>query len=873
MIPRATYRVQLQREFGFDAAAGIADYLAALGVSHVYCSPYLQAAPGSDHGYDVVDPTRVNQDLGGEAAHARFVEALGRAGLGQVLDIVPNHMAIAPQNSWWWDVLENGHASLYASFFDVDWDPPEQKLRNTVLLPVLADHYGRVLEAGGLRLDFDGEALTIRYEDQAFPVAPRSLNLVLGPAAQRCASDELAFIAASYARLPGPHVSDRESLLRRHRDKLVLQRRVRELLREDTFVARAVQQEVDAVNASPDRLDELLEHQNYRLARWRTAGWEVSYRRFFDITSLAALRVEDPHVFDETHAQVLRWVHDGVLDGLRIDHADGLRDPEGYFRRLRQAAGEVWTVAEKIVSAGERLPIQWAVDGTTGYDFLNLAGGLFVDPEGAEPLQQTWADVTGAAPDFAELAYRKRHQVIEELLAGDFNRLTEELVRICEAHRRYRDYTRPELNRALREVAACLPVYRTYVSPARGFISDQDREALRVAFATARRRAPEIEPDLLDFLHRLLHLEERGQLEDELVERFQQTTGPVTAKGVEDSALYCHLRLLALNEVGGDPGRFGVTPAEFHAECGRRQEAWPHTMLAGTTHDTKRSEDVRARLYLLSEIAEEWAGAVRRWREINEPHRHGIDATAEYLLYQTLVGAHPLGVERAQEYMTKALREAKERTSWTRPDEAYEEAVGRFIEVILQSPSFCAELELFAAALVEPGRVNSLALKLLTLTAPGVPDLYQGTELWALSLVDPDNRRQVDYARRRRLLDELADLDLRQVMERADEGLPKLLVVKRALDLRRRLPEAFLGSYEPLEPTGAQADRVLAYCRGGAAISVVPRLVMGLREGWAGTQLTLPPGDWTDAFSGRRWSGAVPVASLLDAFPVALLTR
>ena len=875
MTPRATYRVQLNRDFRFDDAAAIAPYLAALGVSHLYCSPYLQAAPGSSHGYDVADPTRVNDDLGGDAGHERLVDRLAQAGLGQVLDIVPNHMSIAGAgNRYWWDVLEDGPASIYASFFDVDWDPPEHKLHNTVLLPVLADHYGRVLEAGGLELRFDGAGLVVAYQDQIFPVAPRSLNMVLGPAAERCGSDELAFLAASYARLPGPHAADHELLRTRHRDKLVLQRRLVELLRDDPHVARAVEREVEAINSDADRLDELLEHQNYRLARWRTAGWEVSYRRFFDITSLAALRVEDPRVFEETHGLVLRWVHEGVLDGLRVDHVDGLRDPEGYLRRLRKSSGEAWTVAEKILSAGERLPIEWALAGTTGYDFLNLAGGLFVDPAGAAPLQETWAEFAGAAETFADLAYRKRHQAVDELLASEFNRLTEQLVRICETHRRYRDYTRPELDRALREVAACLPVYRTYARPADGVISDEDRDVLRRAFAVAAERSPDIEPDLLDFLHRILRLEERGRLESELVERFQQTTGPVSAKGVEDSALYCHLRLMALNEVGSDPDRFGVSPAEFHAECSRQLQAWPQTMLASSTHDTKRSEDVRARLYLLSEIPDAWRAAVGRWAEMNAHHRGRVDRADEYLLYQTLVGAHPLGSERAGAYVVKALREAKERTSWTRPDESYEAEAQHFTAALLGDAAFIEELDRFTGPLVWPGRVNALALKLLTLTAPGVPDIYQGSELWDLSLVDPDNRRPVDYALRSRLLEELSGLELCDVVKRADEGLPKQLVVARALGLRRRLPEVFDGgAYEPLPARGTKAERVVAFSRGEAAITIVPRLVMGLRDGWGDTALDLPRGAWTDVFSGSTWEGSASLGSLLEAFPVALLAR
>ena len=876
MARLATYRLQLNSDFGFDDAAALAPYLAALGVSHVYCSPYLQANRGSSHGYDVVDPTRLSQDLGGEAAHRRMCDAFAAAGLGQVLDIVPNHMAIAGRrNHWWWDVLENGPASVYASYFDVDWDPPEHKLHNRVLMPILDDHYGRVLEAGRLRLEREGGSFTVRFEDHALPVAPDTLDLVLAGAAEACGSDELAFLSSAAARLPRVHVTDRKGLLQRHREKEVLRRRLDDLLGREPAVAVAVDGVVAAINAVPDRLDSVLERQNYRVARWRTAGWELSYRRFFDINNLAALRVEEDHVFEDTHALVLRWVREGVLDGLRVDHPDGLRDPEAYFRRLRREAGEAWLVAEKVLLPGERLPMDWPIDGTTGYDFLNRAGGLFVDPRGAAPLERTWAEFTGAGEDFEQLAYRKKHQAMEDLLAADVNRLTELLVRVCERNRRYRDYTRPELNHALREAIACLPVYRTYASTARGRISDTDRQVLAETFERARRGAPEIEPDLFEFLHRVLRLEARGPAEDELVDRFQQTTGPVMAKGVEDTAFYSHLRLVALNEVGANPGRFGVAPEDFQRACEEAASAWPAGMLTSSTHDTKRSEDVRARLYLLSEIPGPWTAAVGRWAEMNRRHRSGRypDPGAEYLLYQTLVGAHPLGGERAREYLLKALREAKERTSWTAPDEAYEAAAAGFLEDILADDDFTADLERFVEPLVWPGRVNSLAVKLLTLTAPGVPDLYQGSELWDLSLVDPDNRRPVDYERRRTLLGSLnGDLGA-ATLDQADSGLPKLLVVKRALEVRRRRPEAFAGDYRPLLAAGAKASHLVAFCRGGGAVTVVPRLVLGLGGDWGDTSLALPDGEWRDVLGGRAWRGDVPAGDLLGSFPVALLER
>ncbi len=874
--PRATYRVQFQPGFGFDQAAAIAGYLAGLGVSHLYSSPVLQAAPGSTHGYDVVDPSRVNQELGGEAAHMRLCHALGDAGLGQVLDIVPNHMAITPENAWWWDVLEDGPSSLYASYFDVDWDPPESRLRNTVLMPILGDHYGRVLEAGELELVRDGAAFTIRYSDQSLPVAPRSLDTVLSPAADHLGSDLLEFICSSYSRLPGSDATDLYSVNRRHRDKEVLRGLLSDLLAADPRTGPAIDEVVSEINADPDRLDALLERQNYRLARWRTAGWELSYRRFFDIASLVALRVEAEHVFAATHDLVLRWVREGVVDGLRVDHPDGLRDPEGYFRRLRGRSGEAWIVAEKILQAGERLPQEWAVDGTTGYDFLSRVGGLFVDPAGEEPLTRLLADFTGESRDFGEIVYEKKHLVMEELLAPDLNRLTELFTEVCERHRRQRDYTRPELNRALREVIACLPVYRTYASPARNQVSQADREHVASAVAAARSRAPEVEPELLDFLRDLLLLRHRGAREDELVERFQETSGPVMAKGVEDTAFYSYLRLVSLNEVGGDPGRFGTDPADFHRACEEAQRDWPGSMLTTSTHDTKRSEDVRVRISLLSEIPERWAAAVTRWSAINQRHhRNGLpDAGAEYLLYQTLVGAHPLETERAVEYMEKASKEAKLHTSWTHPDAEYDAALRRFVEAVAGDPEFKRELDEFVAPLLGPWRVAALAQKLITLTAPGVPDLYQGTELWDLSLVDPDNRRPVDYELRRRLLAGIEDLTPEAAMAGADQGLPKLYAVHRALHLRAARPDLFGegSTYQALPACGAHAAGVVAFIRGGAAITAVPRLTINL-AGWGDTSLDLPAGEWQDVLGGRRWSGRVAAADLFGRFPVALLVR
>jgi (1->4)-alpha-D-glucan 1-alpha-D-glucosylmutase len=874
---RATYRVQLHAGFDFEAAASIADYLAALGISHLYCSPYLQAAKGSTHGYDIVDPRAVNRELGGARGHARLSEALGSAGLGQVLDIVPNHMAISADNPWWWDVLENGPASRYASYFDVDWDPPETRLRNVVLLPVLADHYGRVLERGDLRLARDGVAFTIRYHDHVFPVSPQSLDILLATAAERTGSKALAFIADALSELPSPTATDRASVERRDWHKSFLYEALGRLFAERPDTAKAIDAVVLEVNASVDLLDSVLERQNFRLAHWRAAARDLGYRRFFDINGLVGLRVEREHVFRDTHRLVLAWLADGTLDGLRIDHPDGLRDPEAYLDRLREAGPEAWITVEKILEPGESLRDSWPVDGTTGYDFLNRVSGLFIDPEGEKALTELYAELTGESTDWAEVARARKHQVMRETMGSDLNRLTALFLEICERRRRYRDYTRHELHEALRDTLACFPVYRSYVRAEPAAVDEDDARRIVEATETARAHRPDLDGELFEFLRDLLRRRLVGELETELTMRFQQLSGPVMAKGVEDTAFYAFNRLVSLNEVGGDPSRFGVGVEEFHHACDEVLELWPRTMLATSTHDTKRSEDVRARLDLLSEMPERWGEAVRRWATLNARHHHGEwpDRNAEYLFYQTLVGAWPIETDRLLEYMQKAAREAKAHTSWTTPNETYEAALRAFVEAAMADLTFTVDVEAFVAPLIAPGRINSLAQTLLKLTAPGVPDIYQGTELWDLSLVDPDNRRPVDYALRRRLLAALDRATPEQIMARSDEGLPKLWVIRQALQLRRQRPAPFGadGAYRPLAAIGARADHVVAFARGDSAVTVVPRLVMRLEGNWLNTTLELPSGAWRNELTGDVVQGVVRLTDLLARFPVALLSR
>jgi (1->4)-alpha-D-glucan 1-alpha-D-glucosylmutase len=650
------------------------------------------------------------------------------------------------------------------------------------------------------------------------------------------------------------------------------------LCREDPETTAAIDAEVDRLNQDPDALDVLIEQQNYRLAFWRTASRDLGYRRFFDIKDLAGLRVEDREVFRAIHALPFTWVRKGWVQGLRIDHPDGLRDPTEYFYRLREACPGAWIIAEKILEPGEKLPSEWPIAGTTGYDFLNLAVRLFVDPEGEEALTGFYEAFTGEPKDFGAVLRTCKRLVLTELLGSELNRLTSLFVDICERHRRHRDYTRYQLREALCETAVAFPVYRSYVSASRKVVRQEDKACVTQAIERALEERPDLDPNLFRFLKDLLLLSVGSRLEGELAMRFQQLTGPAMAKGFEDTALYRFHRLVALNEVGGDPEQFGITLSRFHEGCHQAQEERPRTLLASTTHDTKRSEDVRARLALLSEIPERWKTAVLKWSEHNQAHRQGDvpDRNTEYLFYQTLVGAWPIDLERITAYMEKAVREAKRHTSWTEQNEAYEHGLRVFIHRVMEDDVFSADLQAFVSDMVTPGRINSLAQTLIKLTAPGVPDMYQGTELWDLSLVDPDNRRPVDFTIRRHLLDQSTRLTPEEIWAQLEEGLPKLWLVRQTLQLRRRRPDFFGpgGSYRPLAAQGAKADHVVAFLRGEGAVSVAPRLVMALDGDWADTGLELPKGHWHNVLTGRETEGgAVQLREILAPFPVGLLEK
>ncbi|HXE61918.1 MAG TPA: malto-oligosyltrehalose synthase [Bryobacteraceae bacterium] len=875
--PLATYRIQLQPGFTFDDAARIAPYLRDLGISHVYCSPFLQAAPGSTHGYDIVDFQRVNRELGGEEAQQRFVETLQKLGLGQVLDVVPNHMAIVGGNRWWWDVLENGEASRYAPYFDIEWNGPEERYRHKILLPVLGDHYGLILSSGQIQLEYSGGHFIISYHDHKFPLAPESIAGLVAKAAERAGSSYLGFLADALVRLQQAGETTWNSRLQRDRNKEAIREQIARLSEERPAVAQQIAAVIEETNRDIEALDSILSRQNYRLSRWRTAESELVYRRFFDINSLVGIRPGKDRVFADTHQLILEWLKSGQVDGLRIDHPDGLRDPGEYFDRLRAAVPDLWIVAEKILAPHENLHPRWNIAGTTGYDFLNLACGLFVDPAGEASMTELYRTFTGAPSDFRPVARESKALILRELLGSDINRLTALFVDICEHNRDYRDYTRHEIHEVIRETIASFSVYRTYVRPGSGGPTEAETGYITQAAADAAAARPEIEQRLFNFLANVLLLRVPGEQEEEFILRFQQVTAAAMAKGVEDTAFYRYARLISLNEVGGDPARFSVSVDEFHRWCAQIQASYPQTMLATSTHDTKRSEDVRIRIGLLASQVPLWSETVNRWAAMNAQHKDNDrpDRRTEYFLYQTLVGAWPISAERLNRYMEKVVRESKDRSSWLNPDEEYETALRRFCDAILNDKAFTADFESFLALLLEPAQTASLALNLLKLTAPGIPDIYQGTEILNLSLVDPDNRHPVDYEIRTRLLAALEGLTPEQILARSAEGLPKLWMIRQALRARHANEESFgpRGTYTPLWSAGPKAGAIVAYQRGENAVIAVPRLAVAHID-WDATVLEIAAGEWKNQFTGEILEGGkVEMASLLGRFPVALLIR
>lgn len=878
-VPQSTYRLQLRNGVGFDEVAQIVPYLAALGVSHVYLSPYLRAVSGTTHGYDVVDPAVLDPQLGGASAHRRMMDALALHGLGQVLDVVPNHMAITHgENRWWQEVLELGPRSTRARYFDLTWSPPGPGHEGHVLLPVLAREYGRTLADCELRLIRRGGEFQLSYRSWRFPVSLWSVAGLLEEVAIAQTDPALdEFVARLLPVGSGPDSGDPMS-----GDAKTARERRRELLTlldGNPQVSSALDTRLLHVALDPAEMDALLERQHYRLAHWRAASQHLNYRRFFDNNTLVGLRVEDATVFDDYHALVLKWVREGVVGGLRVDHPDGLRDPHGYLQRLRDEAPGVWTVVEKILEPGEDLPEGWAADGTTGYDFGRLAMGLFLDPTAEGQLTATYREFTGEDRSFSAVALDGRRLAVRDLLGSDLRRLSRQLLEIAE-RRDQRGHTPQEFSDVLAELAATLPVYRTYLRAGGSEVGAMmaTRE-LAIAAERVRSLRPDLNAALLNFVEDVLAMRLPGEDAEDLALRFQQLTGAVMAKGVEDTAFYRYHRLISLNEVGDDPEQFGVSSEQFHTAMAYRQRRWPRTMNATSTHDSKRSEDVRARINLLSELPLEWADAVRRWAELNEAGRRTPDApdrNFEYFIYQTLVGVWPVTIERLWPVLEKSMREAKVQTSWNEPDARYERDVRRFTTAALERRSFIDDLSRFVSRLIPPARVASLAITLLRLTAPGIPDTYQGTELWDHSLVDPDNRRPVDFSVRRNLLDRLPGMSPHQVLAESDSGLSKLLVLTTGLQVRTCFPEAFgdAGTYVPLVAGGRGRRNVVGFTRGGQVATLVPRLPVRALSGWEDTTVALPRGFWADQFSGATFYGdRVPLKALLEGFPVALLVR
>ncbi|MFH2212580.1 MAG: malto-oligosyltrehalose synthase [Pseudomonadota bacterium] len=953
IIPRATYRFQFNHEFTFTQATDLAPYLAELGVSHCYASPYLKARPGSTHGYDIVDHAALNPEIGTTQEYEDFVAALKGNGLGQIIDVVPNHMGVmGADNAWWLDVLENGPASAFGAFFDIDWEPLNAALCGKVLLPLLGDHYGAVLNRGELRLDYDavrGE-FSIFYYQHRLPVDPASYPRIIGHHSERLAASlgenherygELHTLLTAFGHLSARTDTSPERMAERQRDKEVHKRHLAALSEAQPDIAHHIADNLAEFNGHPsnpasfDLLHELIQVQGYRLAYWRVAADEINYRRFFDINDLAALRMEDPAVFDATHRFILDLVAQGKVEGLRIDHPDGLYDPGEYFRHLQQFVGgkpsvpgeplPLYLVIEKILADHERLPDDWPIHGATGYRFANLVNNLFVDSSAERRMTSTYRDFSGIDSDFEELAYDAKKLIMRTALSSEFNVLANRLARIAAASRDTFDFTLNGLREALVEVVACFPVYRSYV--AHGHLSTDDRRHISWAIAVAKKHSPDADTGIFDFLEGVLTTDighgrsasfrERLQA---FAMKFQQVSSPVMAKGVEDTAFYRYHRLTSLNDVGGEPRRFGISVAAFHAATRARAISWPHNLLATSTHDSKRSEDVRARLNVLSEIPAAWKLMIKRWSRLNRGRKRVIDGieapsrNEEYLLYQTLIGTWPLDLpdeaaladyrSRIDAYMIKALREAKEHSSWVQVNADYEGAMSGFIQALLapgEKNLFLTDFASLVQTIAHHGLINALAQMLIKLTSPGVPDIYQGCELWQFNLVDPDNRRPVDFAQRRALLAETQALTnappgqwperLQPLLANMKDGRIKLYTLWQSLALRARWPELFRdGSYQPLKVRGKLAMHACAFARyheNRTLITLVPRLparLLGDRntlplgpEVWGDTVLELPGKlaglEWRNVLTGECHAAASQMAlgQLLTCFPVVLL--
>lgn len=965
-IPRATYRVQMHRDFGFDSAAQIVPYLAKFGVSHLYVSPILKARAGSAHGYDVIDFTTLNPELGTRADFDALVDCLHAHDMGLVVDVVPNHMGVmGSDNAWWLDVLENGPIAEYADFFDIDWQPVRTNMQDRLLVPVLGGAFGAVLEQGEMRVEFAPEdaSFSVRYHEHRFPIDPREYPRIFtgreGVLESVLADDESSrhdfeSLLADFGRLPARNDVNEQVRSERYRDKEVHKRRLARLCERAPALNEYIAGCLQAINGtigeprSFDALAELLDAQAYRLAYWRVAGDEINYRRFFDINTLAALRMDDRRVFNATHALIAELVKCGAIDGLRIDHPDGLYDPAQYIKRVQALFQDplsaetkpVYIVAEKILASHERLP-EWSLHGTTGYEFGALITAWQVDHEAEAHMTRTYENFVGDTRSFEELVVASKKLVMKSALAAEIAVLAMQLDRIAQMDRHTADFTRFVLRDTIVDTIAHFPVYRTYVT--RDGVSDDDRRHVQWAINVARKRSQAPDASAFQFLHDVLLLNETESANDEVRSaarrraigefaiKFQQVTAPVMAKGVEDTSFYLYHRLAALNEVGGDPRRFGVSTAALHQANLERAKHWPHAMLNTSTHDSKRDEDVRARLVVLSEIHREWRRHMARWSRINRRRRSIVDDAPapsrddEYLLYQTLLGAWPAQwsaadasmppselaelIDRLKRYIVKAAREAKAHTSWTNRNDEYEAACERFVERLLEEPvgnAFLRDFETVRAPVAFFGFLNSLSQTLLKLTAPGVPDLYQGIEIPSCRLVDPDNRIAVDFSRLARSLEDLRARTesanaraspVRDLLTKWTDGRLKHYVIWRSLQARAMYAELFAhGEYLPLRVVGEHAEHVCAFMRthqGDAMLVAAPRLMVRMVGGalpsaelrWGATHVELPDaytsGRWRDVFSddvvtvalpaeARDTTCVVSVAELFRMLPLSL---
>ncbi|HEX7027064.1 MAG TPA: malto-oligosyltrehalose synthase [Gammaproteobacteria bacterium] len=940
VIPRATYRLQLHSRFTFLQAAQLVPYLDALGISHCFSSPYLKARPGSTHGYDVVNHRELNPEIGTRSQFNRLCRELKNHGMKQLLDIVPNHMGVmGSDNALWLEMLENGRATRN-QFFDIHWDSAQPSLRGKVLLPILGDHYGTVLERGEIQLSFDTDkgSLQAHYYEHTFPLDPQTYPLVLAyqlkqlePEVDSGTFEEYQNLIDAFKQLPQRDETSREGIIKRLRNKELYKRRLAALCTHHWKITRFINRSLKAFNsrtsAAMKRLHALLDLQAFRLSYFQVAADEINYRRFFDINTLAGLRVERREVFEKTHSLILKLIEDDRVHGLRIDHPDGLFNPPGYFEQLRKRVNEVapaknqpfYIVAEKILIGDEHLPDNWAIDGTTGYEFAHVCNGLFVYDDAEREIDDIYANFTGRSFDFDELVYNCKKQIIENQLASELTMLSYSLNDLAQQDLYTRDFTLLGLRRALAEVTACLPIYRTY--PSTGALSEPDQAYVKAALNEAKRRSQATDITIYDFVgeillgHDLTDKPPTYQAEAlRFAMAFQQYTAPVMAKGLEDTALYIYNRLLSLNDVGSHPAQFGVSLDQFHDANRYRLTHWPHAMLTTSTHDTKRSEDVRARINVLSELYNDWQQHLQRWLEINQAGKRFINGQAapsrndEYHLYQILVGVWPLepvdhtGLnelrERVGNYMLKAVREAKVHTSWLNINEEYEQAVADFVAALLSDVdnAFLADFIPFQRRVSHFGMLNSLSQTVLKLCVPGVPDIYQGNEIWMFNLVDPDNRRPVDYEHRQMLLKTLreqADGDtvalIHELMDNLPDGRAKLYLTWRLLNWRRQYPQLFeSGDYEPLYAEGEKSEHICAFLRQHRQmrlIVIAPRWYARLTQDsshwlsaeavWGDTHLNLPQGRYRNLLTNETLDAGeqTGISQALLNFPVAVLVN